>query len=115
MGIYSRAVRELVLSKRKSELTSLLKTIKGAIDHEEWDMVLLAIIKTYSQEMKDSSSGEKYISKIFNAKSQVVAYRYVNLLKTAYVLACKLSDSEQVEHIRSAALETNSKTVIQLC
>jgi zinc finger FYVE domain-containing protein 26 len=113
--IYSRAVRELVLSKRKSELTALLKTIKGAIDHEEWDMVLLAIIKTYSQDMKDASSGEKYISKIFNAKSQVVAYRYVNLLKTAYVLACKLSDSGQVEEIRTAALETNSKTVIQLC
>lgn len=128
--IYSRAVTELV--KRKSELAALLKTLKGTIDHEEWDTVLLAVIRAYV-EIKDTSSGEKlrtfsvgqvflclilwsrFIPKLFSTKSQIVAYRLVNLLKTAFILAAKCNDVEEILLIRTAALNSNTKTVVQLC
>ena len=113
--IYSRAVRELVTSKRKSELAALLKTVKGAIDADEWDMVLLSIIKAYAEDMKDSSAAEKYISKIYSSKSQMISYRLVGKLKTAYILAAKVQDLEQVKQVRAAALESGSKNVVALC
>ncbi len=38
-------MRELVLGKRKKELAALLKQIKGVIETEEWDTVVLAVVK----------------------------------------------------------------------
>ncbi len=112
--IYSRAVRDFVVNKRKNELTALLKTLKGTIDHEEWDTVLLAIIRAFI-EIKDTSNAEKYISKLFSTTAQIVAYRLVGLLKTAFVLAAKGGDVEEIGLIRAAALASNAKTVVQLC
>ena len=113
--IYSNAVKEMVLNKRKKEMANLLKTIKGMIDSDEWDTVLLSIVKTYAVDLNDKSNGEKYISKIFNPRSQVKAYTVVGLLKTAFVLAAKSGWVDEVGEIRAQALTSGSKTVVQLC
>lgn len=113
--VYARAVRELVSARRRTEVAGLLKQIKALLEGEEWDTVVLALVRALAEDAGDKAAAEKYIGKLSSPRAQVQAYRVCGLLKTAYVLAAKSGFVDEVQAVRVAALQAGSSTVVQLC
>src|SRR5690606_26758475 len=72
--ICGHAVRQIALKKQHNKIQALLKQFKGTITNEEWDEIVLAIIKVYSEDLKDKKSAEKYVARINSTSSKVYGY-----------------------------------------
>jgi zinc finger FYVE domain-containing protein 26 len=90
-AIFSNTVNNLLRSNQLKKVKPLLQRGKDIIrDSNQWDKLILNCVKIFS-ELNHLKRAEKFIDFIQSEEGKVDAYILCGRLKSAYLLAVKLS------------------------
>eukprot|EP00004_Rigifila_ramosa_P026571 TRINITY_DN8335_c0_g1_i1.p1 TRINITY_DN8335_c0_g1~~TRINITY_DN8335_c0_g1_i1.p1 ORF type:complete len:565 (-),score=171.69 TRINITY_DN8335_c0_g1_i1:49-1581(-) len=113
--IYESAAIKLAKKKNQAKLTELLKNIKGTVDDDDFDTVVMAAIKIFVKDHNDDQSAESLIQRLLDDHQRVMASVMCGKLKQAYLIAVKTSNVSDVEFIKGEAERTGNTAVADLC
>jgi zinc finger FYVE domain-containing protein 26 len=89
------------------------------VTDSQWDTLITEFVSVFAQGVPDPDSCSKvmdpFIMKLVDPKSKVRAHIICGKLKTAYLMAVKLSDTELVNEILQKAEKTQQRAIENLC
>ncbi len=113
--LYCDAAKKIAKKKQFAKVEELLKNIKGSIEPKEWDEIIKNVIWILVQEMNDMKTAEKFADKLMIVENQIAGYITCQKLRTAYRIAVKYEDVEQIKIILFESKRAGEKSVAALC
>lgn len=113
VDIYAGVAASLANRKRGSQLTGILRNIKGTIDDEDWDQVLGAAINVYANKHKERP--DRLIDMLTSSHRKVLACVVCGRLKSAFQIASKSGSVADVQYVAHQALHANALPVLDMC
>lgn len=124
VSIYSAAVVKMIHKKQSNKVLQLLKNINGTLPDTDWDFIVMAAVRTLTEELQDLKTAEKFAPKLQSVGNRVEALILCGKLKAAYLEAVKSNSTgnssnqytiDLIQMIKAAAQKMDSKTDLDLC
>jgi len=118
--IYKNAFGVLARKKQTTSIKEIMKGIKGMMDDNEWDDLVISVIDVYANELNDKKTAEGFLGHLKLLVSKTHGFIACKKLRSAYIEAVKeevpLSESIfLVEKIYDEAKKSDTTKVAELC
>ncbi|KAF6172870.1 hypothetical protein GIB67_035424 [Kingdonia uniflora] len=122
VDIYAAVAASLAERKKGGQLTEFFRNIKGTIDDDDWDQVMLnahvfqvlgAAINVYANRHKERP--DRLIDMLTSSHRKVLACVVCGRLKSAFQIASRSGSVADVQYVAHQALHANALPVLDMC
>jgi len=113
--IYKNAFGALARKKQTSSINTIMKGIRGMMDDNEWDELVISVIDVFATELNDKKTAEGFLSQVRKPTTKIQGLIACRKLKMAYVAAVAAEAHSLVETIYEEAKKNNMPREAELC
>jgi len=95
-----------------------MKGIRGMMDDNEWDDLLMSVIDVFATELNDKKTAEGFLAQVRKPTTKIQGWIACRKLKTAYLLAVQAEPAEALSlvlTIYEEAKKHNMPRELEMC